>query len=448
MSPEQARGSAVDKRTDIWAFGAVLYEMLSGKAAFPGETTSDTLAAVLRAEPDWSMLPAATPARIRKLLRRCLERDRKQRLRDIGEARIVIDEPDEEAAVQRPRRQWPWLLAGALAIALVGGIVSWRRAVQPSPPGHAMRLSIELSPEMAIAKGSTQGVLAISPDGGRLVFATRGADGVLRLATRLLDQSRSTPLAGTENAQGPFFSPNSDWIGFFADGKLKKISVQGGAPVTLCVAPGPRGASWGDDDNIIAALLLGNAGLSRVAAAGGTPIPVTEVNRAKDYIERWPQVLPGSQAVLFNGYHMGENAENASIAVLSFKTGQEKTVERGYFARYLRSGYLVFLRQNTLFAARSTLTGWRSQQRPSRCSMISADWHTRAPETLHPDISTLRRLEPSFTWPGRRDPSERSSGSNTVEICNHSARSLASITNHASPPTAIAWRLPRQRNTE
>jgi serine/threonine-protein kinase len=214
-----------------------------------------------------------------------------------------------------------------------------------------MRLSVELGPEIALAQGGTQGVLAISPDGARLVFAARGADGVLRLATRLLDQSRSILLAGTENAQDPFFSPNSDWIGFFADGKLKKISVRGGAPVTLCVAQGPRGASWGDDDNIIAALGLGNAGLSRIPAAGGTPTLVTEVSGAKQNRSLWPQVLPGSRAVLFNVLQLGENAGDAGIAVLSFKTGQKKIVERGYFARYVRSGHLVFLRQNTLFAA-------------------------------------------------------------------------------------------------
>jgi serine/threonine-protein kinase len=351
MSPEQARGSAVDKRTDIWAFGAVLYEMLSGRVAFAGETTSDILAAVLRGEPDWSTLPVSTPTRIRKLLRRCLERDRKQRLRDIGEARIVIDSPEEDQAIQPSRPPWPWLVAGVLAIALAGAVFNWWRAVQPSPPHPAMRLSIEIGQEFALAKGTTQGVLAISPDGGRLVFAVRGADGVVRLATRLLDQSRSTLLAGTENAQGPFFSPNSDWIGFFADGKLKKISVRGGAPVTLSIAPGPRGASWGDDDNIIASLNLGNAGLSRIRAGGGLPTPVTEVSGAKRNISRWPQVLPGSRAVLFNWYELGENTGDAGITVLSFKTGQRKIVERGYFARYLPSGHLVFLRQNTLFAA-------------------------------------------------------------------------------------------------
>src|SRR5262249_50613888 len=165
------------------------------------------------------------------------------------------------------------------------------------------------------------------------------------------DQSRSTVLAGTENAQDPFFSPGGDWIGFFADGKLKKISIRGGAPVTLCVATGHRGASWGDDDNIVASLNLGRAGLSRISAAGGPPSPVSEVGRVQGNGQRWPQVLPGSRAVLLTTYQPDRSADDANIAVLSFQTGQRKTVEHGYFARYLASGHLIFLRRNTLFAA-------------------------------------------------------------------------------------------------
>jgi serine/threonine-protein kinase len=213
-----------------------------------------------------------------------------------------------------------------------------------------MRVSVELGPDMALAKGSIPGVLAISPDGTRLVFAVRGAEGVARLATRLLDQSRVTPLAGTENGQGPFFSPNGGWIGFFADGKLKKISLQGGAPVTLCDAPSPRGASWGDDDNIIAALHAGAAGLSRVQSGGGVPTPATEINPEKESVHVWPQVLPGGHTVLYNAYKLGDR-EAMRIDVFSFKTGERKTVQRGIFARYLPSGHLVYIHQNILYAA-------------------------------------------------------------------------------------------------
>ena len=349
MSPEQARGSLVDKRTDIWAFGAVLYEMLAGKPAFAGDTAAEILEAVAGAEPEWSALPASTPARIRKLLRRCLERDRKRRLRDIGEARIVIDSPEEAAEPKRPARQW--LVAVGLALMLAIAAVGWWRAAQSPAPRLLMRLSVEVDREITLAKGGIQGALAIAPDGSRLVFVARGADGIQRLATRSFNQSRSTLLAGTENAEGPFFSPDSDWIGFFADGKLKKISIQGGAPVTLCDAPAPRGASWGDDGSIIVAFLTGRPGLTRISSAGGPPTPLKEVNATDEKTNRWPQVLPGSYAVLFNAYQVGDNPDDAEIQVYSFRTGERRTVEHGYFARYIRSGHLVFLRQNTLFAA-------------------------------------------------------------------------------------------------
>jgi serine/threonine protein kinase/Tol biopolymer transport system component len=346
MSPEQARGDSVDKRADIWAFGAVLYELLSGKAAFAGHTTSEILETIQQAEPDWIALPATTPPRIRTLLRRCLERDRKQRLRDIGEARIVIDTPEEAPAQARSTLR-PWLVAGVI-IVLVVGSVAWWRATRSATPHAAMRLSVELDSEIPLAKDGLQNALAISPDDRRLVFTTRGTDGVTRLAARALDQGRSTVLSGTEHAEGPFFSPDSEWIGFFADGKLKKISVRGGTPVSLGDAPGSRGASWGEDGNIIAVLSLGT--LSRIPAAGGRFTPVAEASHSNGR-DRWPQVLPGGQAVLFNSYQPGEDPENARIEILSFATSTRKTVARGYFPRYLRSGHLVFVRQNTLFAA-------------------------------------------------------------------------------------------------
>ena len=346
MSPEQARGDAVDKRGDIWAFGAVLYELLSGKAAFAGHTTSEILDTIQQAEPDWSALPATTPARIRTLLRRCLERDRRQRLRDIGEARIVIDMP-EEAPPQVRSTLRPWLVAGVF-IVLVVGSAAWWRVTRSATPHAAMRLSVELDPDVPLAKDGFQNVLAIAPDDRRLVFTTRGADGVTKLAMRMLDQDHSTVLSGTDHAEGPFFSPDGEWIGFFADGKLKKISVRGGTPVSLSDAAGSRGASWGEDGNIIAALSLGT--LSRITAAGGRFTPVAEASHPNE-ADRWPQVLPGGQAVLFNSYQPGEDPENARIEILSFATGARKTVARGYFPRYLRSGHLVFVRQNTLFAA-------------------------------------------------------------------------------------------------
>jgi serine/threonine-protein kinase len=350
MSPEQARGSAVDKRADIWAFGCVLFEMLAGKAAFEGESTSDVLAAVLRAEPDWGALPAATPARIRKLLRRCVERDRKQRLRDIGEARIAIDAPEaEEAPPRTSPRVWPWALA--LAIALCFGAVGWWwRATRPAPLRRLVRLSAGFEPGTLLDRFRGTWPV-ISPDGTRIVIAESEPSGKWRLATRGLDQSQFVILPGTERAWMPFFSPDGQWVGFFADGKLKKMPVQGGGAVTLCDATGLlKGASWSDDGIIVAG--FNGAGLLEVSAGGGAPTVLTRLSREKGETSHgWPQILPGAETVLFTAYG-GEAFDDSEIDAISLKTGERRTVYKGgFFGRYLSDGHLVFLRRNILYAA-------------------------------------------------------------------------------------------------
>jgi serine/threonine-protein kinase len=351
MSPEQVRGAAVDKRADIWAFGCVLYEMLSGKAAFRGETTTDILAAVLRAEPAWNTLRPGTPPRIRKLLRRCLERDRKQRLQAIGEARIAIDAPEDAVTPWPiPSRVWPW--ATALGVALCLSAVAWLRSPPPDTRPLA-RLSAELPPGTEIPNNASGNGLAVSPDGMRLAIIEQDEAGMRHLATRRLDEDQVVPLSGTEGASRPFFSPDGQWVGFFADGKLKKIAVQGGAPATLCKAELPTyGASWGDDGNIIAAFNGGGAGLLRISSAGGSQTPVAGLDIAKDVSASDPQVLPGSNAVLFQVLPRGGSPDDAEIDVFSFRTGRRKTLQRnGFFPRYLASGHLAYMHQGTLYAA-------------------------------------------------------------------------------------------------
>ena len=347
MSPEQARGAAVDKRADIWAFGCVLYEMLTGKQAFRGETTSDILAAVLKDEPDWSRIPP----RVQPLLRRCLVKDPKHRLRDIGDAMPLLEHvPDTP-----PRQPWLLIMAALVITLAIIAAVGWNRAARPEPPHPLVQLSAELSPGATIEGRSTCCPPAISPDGTRIAFVEQAA-GVFRLATRRLDQNDLAPLAGTEGATRPFFSPDSKWIAFFADGKLKKVAAQGGSPVALCDAPNPRGGSWGDDGNIIAAF---NSGLTlvRVPSGGGALTQVTTLGEEKaGSTHVWPQVLPGSQAVLFTG-SVGD-VEEANIDILSFKTGARKTVARGgYFGRYLPSGHLIYMHEKTLYAAPFDLSG-------------------------------------------------------------------------------------------
>ena len=338
MPPEQASGQNVDKRADIWAFGMVLYELLTGKRPIGGE-------------PDWNALPGGTPPHMRRLLERCLRKDPKQRLRDIGEARIALDEPSE-APVALPRRSaLPWVTA---AVAVIAAAIGWWRPAPPPASHPLVRLDVEIAQDMVLANTGTGGMIALSPDGARLVVALGGADGTVRLHTRLLHQSRLTPLAGTEGGGTPFFSPDGHWIGFAAGGKLKKIPAEGGATVIVCDAPNLRGASWGDDGNIVLAPTI-NSGLTRVSSGGGSPQPLTKRDRVVR-THRWPQVLPKSEAVIFTAHSGSFNYDDANVEVISLKTGQQKTVQAGgYSGRYLvtpdGSGRLVYLHKGILFAA-------------------------------------------------------------------------------------------------
>jgi Tol biopolymer transport system component len=362
MSPEQARGKAVDKRTDIWAFGCVLYELLTGKQTFHGEDVTDILAAVVRAEPDWQALPAATPLKVRNLLRRCLQKDRRQRFHDAADVRIEIEEAlaapsGVEATASAPsarswreRVAWP-VVAGVLAliaIALSIGLV----LRMPKPP-QSMRLSAEIGVDASLYTGSGASVI-LSPDGTRLALVATGADQKRRIYLRSLDQLQATALSGTEGAINHFFSPDGQWLGFFADGKLKKISAQGGAAIILCDAPNGRGGSWGEDGTIVFVPEFRGA-LSKVSSAGGTPQPLTTLDKqAGEITQRWPQVLPGGKAVLFTSSRTagtGGGFEDAEIVMYSMDSGQRKTVQRGgFYARYLPSGHLVYMHEGTLFA--------------------------------------------------------------------------------------------------
>jgi hypothetical protein len=362
MSPEQARGKAVDKRTDIWAFGCVLYELLTGKQAFHGEDITDILAAVVRAEPDWQALPPATSGKIRDLLRRCLQKDKTQRFRDAGDARIEIQEalaaPPTPVAVTawpimrgwRERVGWP-SLAGVLAlIAIALAVVLVLRAPKPPQPRQAVRLSAEIGVDASPYTDFGPSTI-LSPDGTRLALVAVGSDLRRRIYVRSLEQLQATAVSGTEGARNPFFSPDGQWIGFFADGKLKKISVQGGAAVTLCDAPADRGGGWGEDGTIV--FTADNQGaLSRVSSAGGTPQPLTTLDKqAGEITQRWPQVLPGGKTALFTSNTNPNNYEEADIVVYSMASGQRKTLQRGgFYARYLSSGHVVYMHEGTLFA--------------------------------------------------------------------------------------------------
>jgi serine/threonine-protein kinase len=361
MSPEQARGKPVDKRADVWSFGVLLFEMLTGRRLFDGETISDVLAAVLTREPQWNELPAAVPPSVRRLLRRCLERNPKNRQHDIADARIALDEvlsgvPEEATAAVAPRvmplwrRALPWTVAACALVALALALVlwaSWREA----QPATSLRLSVELGADASlVTSGGPAAVL--SPDGAVLAFVARKtASERTHLYVRRLDQLQAAPLSGTEGAANPFFSPDGRWVGFFADSKLKKIAITGGAAVALCDAPNSLGGSWAGDGSIFLTPSIGQQGLSRVSSAGGSLEPLTSLDTAAgETTHRWPQALFGGKAVLFTAHSTGD-FEDANVVVQRLPDGPRKIVQRGgMHGRYLGSGHVVYVHEGTLFA--------------------------------------------------------------------------------------------------
>jgi serine/threonine-protein kinase len=364
MSPEQAKGRAADKRSDVWAFGCVLFELLTGTRAFQGEDVSDTLAAILRGEPDWTALPPDAPASIRTLLKRCLEKDRKARIPDIAVVRFLMDDaltvagpvtpdsrlPTPDSRLPTRSSTLPWAVAGAAL--LVAGVLlmlwaPWRKAAPPAP----VRVSAELGADVSLATSGFGDATILSPDGAVFAFvAQKGGGGSPQLHVRRLAQLQATALSGTDDADSPFFSPDGQWIAFFAGGKLKKISVTGGAAVTLCDAPNGRGGAWGEDGTIVFAPdSTAGVRLLRVSSAGGKPEPLTSLAEGQS-TQRWPQVLPGGTAVLFTAGTAGAY-EDANIVVQPLPAGARTIVQRGgYHGRYLPSGHLVYIHDATLFA--------------------------------------------------------------------------------------------------
>ena len=349
MAPEQAKGKTADRRSDIWSFGVIVYELLTGQRMFAGETAVEILGGVLNKEPDIS----AAPARVHRLLQWCLEKDRKKRLAAISDARGLLNEEPVQvlAPLATAKRGWLWpAVAGVLL--LLGGVAGygWWSATRPLAK-PLIQLSADLGSELAI--GNSNGpAIAISPDGARIAFISRDSKGQRHLLVRLLESTTVTELAAGEGATSPFFSPDSQWIAYFADGKLKKVSVQGGSSVTLCDAPGPRGASWGEDGNIWFEL-ENRAVISRVSSNGGTPEAVTQFDAKKGEVtHRLPQLLPGGEAILFTASTDNNSYSDATIEVQSLKTKERKTlVQRASFGRYLPSGHLLYLQEGTVFAA-------------------------------------------------------------------------------------------------
>jgi serine/threonine-protein kinase len=344
MSPEQARGKLLDRRTDIWSFGCVLYEILTGHAAFLGETLSDTIAKILERDPDWQALPTSTPVLVRSLLRRCLAKDPKGRLRDIGDARLEIGEAvaapagTMAAMLDEPRAEgrWrtvPWV-AGILVALIAGLAVGNLTRSTPAVTVPVTRFPIALPPDQ-----STTGhhLIAFSPDGTQLAYVAND-----QLYIRAMDQLESAPVPGTEGALEPFFSPDGQSVGFWAEGQLKRVALTGGAPVTIGeTREEPFAPRWGADNDILFGAL---GGVWQVPASGGTPEVVISPGPGEDGLGN-PQALPGGEWVLFSVVPGGQ------VAIESLRTGERDVlVENAEGATYVPTGHLVFVRDGTLLA--------------------------------------------------------------------------------------------------
>jgi len=351
MPPEQARGKAVDKRADIWAFGVVLYEMLTGERLFEGETVSDTLIEVATKEPNWERIPA----KAQRLLRRCLEKDPKRRLRDIGDAMPLLEPLPgpvlEGGATQSAptQRQWLWPgLAMVFVIAALGlGFIAYRHMTEETP---VLKFSVSPPERVSIESGP---VLSVSPDGRHVAFVAR-VDGKGLVWVRDLNSLAARPLPGTEEETGdPFWSPDSRFIAFFAGGKLKKIDVTGGPAVPLCDGTGAVGGTWGKNDVIVFAPNPTSI-LFRIPAAGGSATPVTALDKAlSESAHRWPWFLPDGRHFLYTAYSSDQEKIAVYIGDLDSKDDlktRRRVLAANSNAVYAPPGYLLFMREQTLMA--------------------------------------------------------------------------------------------------
>ena len=353
MSPEQARGKTVDRRADLWAFGCILWEMLTGRRLFEGETVSDTLAAVLRADPPWDDLPNDTPPAVIRLLERCLERDPRRRLRDIGEARIRLerwrDDPTTlhasasiPVAVDSDRKSWiPWTVAVLGVLLAVGSWLVRPSAQPPEAPKLEVALQLDGLDPMTPNIGPS---IQISPDGQWLSYFASTQIHLQHLSTR-----RTRALGDLAYASSMAFSPDSRWLAFQSDGRIWRAAVEGGAPIEVCTVDDPRGIAWVDDQTLVFNENFATA-LTLVDLRTGEKSPLTTLDASKnERSHRWPSTLPDQHHVLFMSQELGQSYAEATIRVVDTRTGESRDLLRGgSFPRYAVGGLLTFVRDRTL----------------------------------------------------------------------------------------------------
>jgi len=362
MSPEQAKGRPVDRRTDLWSFGVVLWEMLTGMRLFAGESASEVIAEVLKSDPDFTQLPPDTPPSIRRLLRRCLARDPKARIHDAADARLEIEESGiEEAGGARSAHaapaapMWQRLLPWALAAAGVAAAVTLLVSKGPSTAAGTSGLVLFGVPAAAGERlpDEQESILDISSDGREILFIAAGDEGRW-IYRRTIDQPAARRIEGTEGASSVFLSPDGRWVGFFVEGSLRKVPIGGGKPVTLTSVPANRGASWGPD-GWIAVTPSFDSGISRVPDTGGAPTPLTNVEASRsERTHRWPQVTHDGKWVIFTVGLLDSpgDYDGAAIDAVRLETGERhRVLEGARMARFVPPGYLLFQRESSLLAA-------------------------------------------------------------------------------------------------
>ena len=378
MSPEQARGRPVDKRADVWAFGCVLFDMLTGKPAFAGETMSDTIAAILTRAPDWSLLPAETLPSIRRLMSRCLEKELPRRLHDIGDARIEIEDAlarpvdsDAEQIVPRvPARSGLVFRTGAIAVAaslagaaLGAGALWVHHASLPQPIPPSVQFTMRLQGNERLASLDFPAIDIAPRDTAIAYVASSG--GQSRLFVRQLPEVTATALPGTEGAVSPFFSPDGRWIGFFAGGRLKKVPVGGGPVTVIAEAPVGFGGAWAEDDTIVYAPSNGSA-LWQVSADGGEPRAITELDVARgEFSHRWPTLLPGGKTVIYASGAEGSWDDAEIVAQVIGNREHRTLVHGGTSPRYLEPGRLLYARGGAILVVPIDVSALRLSGEPS-----------------------------------------------------------------------------------
>jgi Tol biopolymer transport system component len=366
MSPEQARGRSVDKRTDIWSFGCVLYECLTGRQAFAGDTVSDLIARILEREPDWDALPSRTPQRIRDLLKRCLDKDAKRRLRDIGDARIEIEDviatrtssPDAVAAAAHRSRVKLRTIAGAVSLVVMSAAAVYYGVPRGGNTTTTQPTRFEIA-EMPGTHMDGDGVQsAVSPDGRTLVYCAADSAGRQRLWIRTLESLVAREIPGTDDAQMPFFSPDGRTIGYFNGGqKLMKVAANGGAPDVIADVKGPRGGTW-NRDGIILYAPLSNGPIYRVSANGGDGVAITKLD-STETAHRYPYFLPDGKRFLYSVLPPRDGRYRIYLGSLNGKEKHLVIDTAGSGAVYSEPGYLIYDRDGVAVVHRFDLKSGR-----------------------------------------------------------------------------------------